>query len=256
MYWLIGLIQGDGYIDDRHVEIYSSSETISRHTVKVLQKLGISKKRIKVDIYSHSQRTKMISKWSHILKLPKDSFKLRENTSPWKSNREKLRIRVASKELVIMLKKAFKNIKNKKAYVKGLFDAEASVDIKGYIEFKQLASSDGMKIVLKTHAIIKKLGISTTKPKTKKDRNIKTDIYFYVKALRKYQKEIGFVDTDKKTKLQKLIKIRKANQDPSAEQVIRLVKQGKSIWEIMNKLESPYHKVRREKNRLTARQTR
>ena len=65
--------------------------------------------------------------------------------------------------------------------------------------------------------IIGKLGISTTEPKIKNDRNIKKDIYFYVRDLKKYQEEIGFIDIDKKLKLQKLIKIKEANTHPSVE---------------------------------------
>ena len=233
MYWLIGLIQGDGYIDDRHIEIYTSSISIAQHSVKTLKKLHVQKEKIKVDIYSYISKVKMISKWSLLLKLPSDNFKLRKNTSPWKSNREKLRIRVASKKLVTRLKSALNLIKNQKEYVKGLFDAEASVDIKGYIEFKQVASNSGIKTTLEMYNIIGKLGISTTEPKIKNDRNIKKDIYFYVRDLKKYQEEIGFIDIDKKLKLQKLIKIKEANKEPSVDKVNKLLKEGKSIWKIM-----------------------
>lgn len=48
--WLKGIIEGDGYIDDRHLEIYNSSTTILSTAVKILKTL-VKTERIKVYIY-------------------------------------------------------------------------------------------------------------------------------------------------------------------------------------------------------------
>ena len=142
--------------------------------------------------------------------------------------------------------------------MRGLFDAEASVDVKGYIEFKQLADTKGIKLVNRVFNMLKALGIDSTSVKTKNDRNIKTDAYLYVKDLQGFQKKIGFVDDLKKTKLKNLIKIKTKNNTPKLEDIKKLLSEDKNLWEILIELESPYHKVRKtlKDNHLTIRQTR
>ena len=252
--WLRGLIEGDGYTDERHIEIFNSSESILTKTINDLKRL-IPIARIKVDIYSEFPNKNMILKWSNSLKLPNENFKLRKNTSPWKSRTEKIRIRISSKELVNRIST---KPRHPELYVKGLFDAEASVDIKGYVEFKQLASDKGTLLVNNTFNILRNLGIDSTEVKTKNDRNIKRDVYFYVKDLKKFQNKIGFVDIGKKNKLMNLILIKEENSNPDAEQIKKLVNENNSMWDIMIELKSPYHKVRKvlKDDHLTVRQTR
>jgi|GEM_PF-6512114 len=52
LHWLAGIIRGDGYIDDRHIEIYNSSPSVLKKSVQTIQKLSIQPTRVKVDIYS------------------------------------------------------------------------------------------------------------------------------------------------------------------------------------------------------------
>ena len=176
MLWLVGLIRGDGYIDNRHVEIYNSSACILRNAVKVLRTLKIPVNRIKVDIYTQKASNSSVQRWVEELNLPPQNFKLRNITSPWKPRIEKVRIRIASKKLAETLHRLLKNAKNSKFYIKGLFDAEASVDIKGYVEFKQAASESGIKLVKDVNHALRRMGIEVTEPKIKKDkRNKKKD---------------------------------------------------------------------------------
>ena len=203
--WLKGLIKGDGYTDQRHVEIYNSSRSILTRSVSDLKRL-IDTSRIKVDIYSEFPKNELLSKWARILEIPKENITLRKNTSQWKSRTEKIRVRVSSKETASLLSKKPRHLKE---YLGGLFDAEASVDIKGYIEFKQKTNDKGLEIVNNVSDILKDLSINSTDVKTKNDRNIKRDSYLYVKDIESFQKKIGFVDSEKKHKLRELISIRK-----------------------------------------------
>ncbi|MBL7169467.1 MAG: hypothetical protein ISS48_00420 [Candidatus Aenigmarchaeota archaeon] len=252
--WLKGMIDGDGYTDERHVEIYNSSESILKHVVISLKKL-VSESRIKIDIYAEIPQKHLISKWSKILNIPHENFKIRKNTSPWKPRTEKIRIRVSSKELVTILNR---EQVHPKQYLSGLFDAEASVDIKGYIEFKQLAKKKGKNLVNDVFGMLNEMKIKTTEPRIKNDRNIKKDIYIYVKDLKKFQKDIGFSDISKKIKLTNIIRIKSVNKTPNISDIKRLLDNDKTLWEIMSELNSPYHKIRYllKNNHLTVRYTR
>lgn len=252
--WLIGLIKGDGYTNDRRIEIYNSSESILKTSVEVLRKL-ISDSRIKVDIYSELPKDGMKIKWSKILNLPLKNFILRTNTSPWKARTEKIRLRVSSKEVV---QKLSEECLQKEAYLRGLFDAEASVDIKGYIEFKQLADEKGKAIVSDVYKKLQSIDIETTTVKIKNDRNIKKDAYLYVKDLKKYQKLIGFVDEIKTSKLSIIIEAKRINNDPKVEIVQKMISDNKNLWNLVEELKSPYHKIRKalKDNHLAIRQTR
>ncbi len=245
--WLKGLLVGDGHIDDRHLEIYNSSKSTAKNAVLILKHIGVLIEKIKVDIYSHEPEKSMITQWSSILELPETNFILRENTSPWKARTEKMRIRVGSKQLLDFL--AEQNVIDdcrKQSYVKGLFDAEASVDVKGYIEFKQKATEKGVKIVDEVYEILKKLKIKTTKPSTKKDnRNSKTDVYLYVKDLVNYKKLIGFVDEVKIDKLNKMIEIQKSRHNVDQEKFNQLLRMKSPIWDMMYELRLPYHTIRK-----------
>lgn len=246
--WLKGLIDGDGYLDDRHLEIYSSSEPILKKATAVLRKMKVKTARIRVDIYSEKPENRMVQKWANILKLPIENFILRKNTSPWNARTEKIRLRVASKELVLNINKIQIS---RSDYIRGLFDAEASVDIKGYIEFKQVLSEKGKFLTNKVHKQLKQMKIETTEPKIKNDRNIKKDIYFYVKDLEKYKNKIGFEDLVKEQKLKILIKAKKFKRRPSLSEIQKL--KDKSLWEKISILKCPYHVLRTMKIHPTAR---
>lgn len=240
--WLCGLIRGDGYIDDRHVEVYNSSKSILQYTVKVLKQLKIPENKIKVDIYKENPKQHLINRWSEILGLPKTNFKLRSPTTVWKARSEKIRLRVSSKAFADYLHRIMQQPKNIH-YVRGLFDAEGSVDVKGYIEFKQLNSPEGEKLVNEMYIILSKLGIESTKPKTKRNGKFKRDVYFYVKDLEKFKKIIDFTDKTKRNKLRILITAKKSYRTPNRGDVERL--RSKSIWDIVSELKSPYHVIRR-----------
>lgn len=252
--WLKGILRGDGYKDDRHIEIFNSSVSILKNVVTLL-KQHTQPSKIKVDIYSDFPSKKLIFKWLNILELPFENYKLRQNTSPWKINSEKIRVRVSSKELTANLSKKPEHIEY---YLSGLFDAEASVDIKGYIEFKQVASEEGKKLVYDVFETLKNMRILTTQPRIKNDRNIKTDSYIYVKDIEKFNRNIGFIDISKKTKLEILIKIKQNNETPDLKEILKLVNENKSLWEIIDVLNSPYHRIRYilKRNHLSIRQTR
>ena len=256
--WLAGLIEGDGYTDERHVELYNSSESLLLNSLRVFKSLNVPLERIRIDVYSDDPNTGMISRWSKTLDLPSANFKLRRNTSPWKSRTEKLRLRVASKEFANVVNSEILNPKNVDAYVAGLFDAEASVDIKGYIEFKQVNNGKGPEIVRKVHEIITSRGLRTTDVRIKNDMGIKQDAYFYVKDVEKYGEMFGFFDERKREKLDILSRIRKANKKPELEKLKKLISENKGYWDILSELNSPYHRVREliKSNRLTIRQTR
>jgi hypothetical protein len=201
--WLVGVIVGDGHIDDRHVEIYNSSPEIIRKALKILEKL-IERERIVIDIYS--TKNQKIPKFSR-----KFTIHFRKSTSPWNFNRPKIRIRVSSKALAEKVKKLVNNKpQNIREYIKGLFDAEASVDSRGRIEFKQKYSEKGKKITLTVWKYLNKLKIKTTRIHIKKDNlNKKKDIYFYVTDSEKYERIIGFTHKEKARKLKMIIKKKK-----------------------------------------------
>ena len=244
-HWLAGIVRGDGYIDDRHVEIYNSSPSILRKSVQTIQKLSIQPIRVKVDIYSTD--ASLVLKWSKILELPKACIRLRENTSPWATNSEKLRIRVSSKKLAermdLLLKKELSS-DEVKSFLRGLFDAEGSVDIKGYIEFKQVANKEGKILVTKVRDYLAMLNISCTNPKMKKD-TLKKDFYFYVKDLEGYRRAINFADEDKREKLDFVINVYKKRRKPSEEELLLMLqKKPAKILDIMLKVACPYYNVR------------
>ncbi len=245
--WFSGLIQGDGYLDDRHIELYNSSEDILRKAVAFLKK-QVEKKRIHVDIYSETTNEELKNKWARIFNLPEQNIKIKKSTSPWKYRKEKIRLRVGSKKLAQEIKKRLK--KPDINFIKGIFDAEASVDIKGYIEFKQVDKKNGREIVFRTSNLLKKYGIKSTEPKTKRDNiNNKTDWYFYVKDISLFKKLVNFTDSEKRRKLEILLKVNKNRSfkffSPS---------KGQSLWEIMEYTHMPYHKIRAiTRSHLTAR---
>jgi len=242
---LIGLIDGDGYVNDRKIEIYNSSPSILKEAVEILKELGISKEKIKVDIYSSQPANIKVARWCKTLGLPYGNFKARLNTSPWKERKEKIRLRVHSKQFVLRLR-------SKKpsgiGYAKGLFDAEASVDIKGYIEFKQKARSKGLRITKTLHKILSERNMKCTPVRLKNDMDIKNDTYFYVKNLEKFAKEVNFVDVDKKRKLEILLRMRKHKMTAMPSKL--RMEEGQSLWDLMDKLELPYHVL---KNHLAVR---
>lgn len=177
LYWLAGLVLGDGYLDDRHVEVYNSSESILREVVVTLRVSGVSLERVKVDVYCTDSR--VLPSVASMLGLPLANVRLKRDLSPWKANLQKLRVRISSKALAGKISRRIRSGVNK-SFVKGLFDAEASVDAKGYVEFKQVASQRGVTLVKRVHAFLVKNRIACTLPNTKKDAK-KTDCYFYVK---------------------------------------------------------------------------
>jgi hypothetical protein len=247
--WLVGLIKGDGYIDDRHVEIYNSSEDILRKSIKCLRRATTGN--IKVDIYTKKPQTSSIEKWSKILDIDKQNVKMKKDTSPWKSRTEKIRLRVASKTLSDKIQRIKILKRDYGCYLKGLFDAEASVDVKGYIEFKQVKKGNGPALVNDVFKALNTLGINTSEPKEKRDNlNKKTDCYIYVKDLEAFKEKIGFTDSQKTNKLNILLKVKTRNHKKS------IPKEEMSIWELMDYTCLPYHKLRRMHTHLTVRQTR
>ena len=237
--WFKGLVEGDGYSDDRHVEVYNSSPSILKTAVTTLKGL-VEAERIKVDIYTENPDNEIINKWRKHLQLPLRNFKVREVTSPWKARTEKIRVRVASKDLADKIRKTKKG----KHYIRGLFDAEASVDIKGYIEFKQVESNK--KLVDEVHEFIEGFGLKTTPVRIKQNK-LKKDAYFYVKDIKGYKTKIGFEDSEKVRKLEILLKI--CNRKPKK----TIDTEGKNLWQIIEETKCPYHVVRRH---LIARHTR
>ena len=248
--WLVGLIKGDGYFDDRHVEIYNSSEQILQRAVMCLKR-HCDERRIKVDIYTNKPDVSLIEKWSSVLVLEAKNIRIRENTSPWKSRTEKIRLRVASKILSNKLRVVERKKGNIRPLLKGLFDAEASVDIKGYIEFKQKACVKGCNVVEEVHYLLKSIGIGTTEPRIKRDNlNNKSDCYIYVKDLIKFKKEINFTDSEKRKKIEILIRVKKDRPKKAK------ITGNLTLWEMMEKTCLPYHKLRGMRSHLTVRQTR
>ena len=206
--------------------------------------------RVKVDVYSDSN--KVCVKWSNILELPLQNVKTKKNLSPWATNSERVRIRIASKEIVNLIKKKLRNkkkwpIKDKRLFIKGLFDAEAHVDYKGYIEFKQKADYKKIKMVKDVFKELKTDQIECTKPKIKNDyKKQKQDIYFCVKDLERYYKLIGFIDRKKQKTLNLLIEISKLKKDLTEKEIINnLGKEPVTITYLMEELKCPYHKIRK-----------
>ena len=245
--WLVGMTIGDGYLDNRHIEIYNSSPIILAEVVKTISILKFPKNRIKVDIYSLNADKQ---KWSIILRLPQENISLRKNSSPWNANAEKVRIRISSKEIASKFQEIWKNIesldtKDKIAFIRGLFDAEASVDVNNRIEFKQVASDKGIKVVSIIYKLLNEFKIECTSPKNKHDKK-KTDIYFYVKDLNKFAKKIGFVDTEKEKKLTSIIDASKSKKIPSVEEIIKLLEvRPYTSFEIIKSLKCPYHRIQK-----------
>lgn len=240
LHWLAGLVEGDGYLDDRHSEIYNSSTPILKEVVASLQKIGIPTERIKVDVYGTNPSS--ILKWSKELSLPEANFRLKKDLSPWKANVEKLRVRVASKKLATRISGTLASNRLTPSIVRGLFDAEASVDIKGYVEFKQVASEEGKKLVERVYQYLMNNGISCTKPRTKLDKN-KMDSYFYVKDLKKLLSIISFIDIAKLEKARNLIRIKKEDKDVDESTLLELLKKPKSMQDLMMTLGCSYSKI-------------
>jgi intein-encoded DNA endonuclease-like protein len=145
-----------------------------------------------------------------------------------------------------------KERKLNKHFVRGIFDAEASVDIKGYVEFKQLAISANILLAKKICELLQNSGIDCIEPKIKNDKiNAKNDVYFYVKNLQAFYRKIGFTDSEKLRKLRILIRAKEKARQIDGVSLAKV--EGKPLWEIMEILETPYHNIR---HHLAARQTR
>jgi hypothetical protein len=249
--WFLGILLGDGYIDDRHIEIHNSSKTIISEVVRVIkEELNFPLTHIKVDVYSNN--CKSCIKWSKFLKIPLQNVKTKKNLSPWTTNLERVRIRIASKDMVNLIKEKLKNkekwtIKNKRLFIKGLFDAEAHVDYKGYIEFKQKADPKKIKMVKNIFKELTINKIKCTKPKIKNDTTKqKQDIYFCVKDLEKYNNLIGFIDRKKQETLNLLIEISKLKKDPTEEEILNVFgKKDITIAYLMKELKCSYYKTRK-----------
>ena len=195
---------------------------------------NIIKERIKIDIFTKNNEI--------LTNFEGFQVRIRNATSSWNFNKPKIKIRVSSKDFVEKVKKEIENPHDIKDYLMGLFDAQASVDINGRIEFKQKNSKKGRFIVERAFKFLEVLDIKSTTIKIKKDnRNYKTDIYFYVTDLEKYQKLIGFTDQEKLDKVNILINI-KNNGD---NMVIPNSITGINKWEIMKKYHIPYWKLKR-----------
>lgn len=244
--WLSGIISGDGYIDDRHIDIFNSSPSILSTVLKCI-KQTFPNTNIRVEIYNERQSRNLINKWMKVLDTK--NVRIIPNTSPWKSNKERLRIRVASKEMASQINQIIVNWKNmsleeKASFLKGLFDAEGSVDLKGYIEFKQANNKKGTKIFEIAVEITKEFGIEITKPNTKRDSN-KTNFYFCVKNLEKFSELIGFVDEEKNDRLNKIISILKTRKAITEKDIEKSLTDGRKTHEqIMLILNAPYYNVR------------
>ena len=220
-------------MDDRHVEIYNSSQEIIKMTLKVLEGL-INKDRIKIEIFTKDCKVPFNFGNFHV--------RLRKPNSPWNFNKPKIKIRVSSKDLVKVLEREMKYPRDIEDYLKGLFDAEASVDINGRIEFKQKDSEKGRFITERAFQFFKILEIKCTNIKFKRDnRNNKTDIYFYVTDLEKYKRFVGFTDQEKIDKLNILISVRNNTEKLTLPKITRSM----SKWEVMKKYRIPYWKLRR-----------
>lgn len=251
--WLVGITIGDGYLDDRHVEVYNSSKSILKEvvrTIKVDLKFPID--RTMVDIYSMTANKK---RWSEILDIPKEQIKLRPNSSPWNATTEKLRVRISSKEIATEFHEFYKHIMHKSksekiSFVKGLFDAEGSVDLKGKIEFKQVKDVKGVEVVRIVYKILSKLGIECTIPKEKHDKK-KDDFYFYVKDLERFKSLIGFVDIEKSQKLDLIIKTYKSDKVPSEKEILSIIrKRPSTMFELIQLLKSPHYRIQRKLKKL------
>jgi len=96
--WLAGRVLGDGYVDDRHVEIYNSSNPILKEVLLALREAGVPAERIKIDVYSTDPKVLHVIATS--LGFPLANFRLKRDLSPWKANKQKLRVRVSSKHRV------------------------------------------------------------------------------------------------------------------------------------------------------------
>lgn len=252
-FWLIGMVVGDGYLSDRNIEIYNSSPVILKESVNVIKNiLNFPVERIKVDVYSLDSNTE---KWSQILELPQQCITLRKNTSPWNTTTEKIRIRISSKEKANELGKLLKNIRNaskeqKINFVKGLFDAEGSVDLKGRIEFKQVNDKKGKEITnLAFKIIANELKIRCTEPKIKQDKK-KDDVYFYVMDIEKFSELVSFVDKEKREKLSMIIECSKSKKTPTESEILNSLEEPKTSFELIKTIKCPYYKIQRLLSKL------
>ena len=240
--WLAGLVVGDGYLSDRRVEIYNSSPSILKEVISILLENKVLPERIKIDVYGTDKKT--LPKFAELFGLPKQNFRLKKDLSPWKANKQKLRVRVALKPLAVKLHKLIASGFDNYAFVKGLFDAEASVDAKGYIEFKQVASRKGSRVVKTVYRFLKNHGVDCTKPKTKKDAK-KNDVYFYVRDLKKFLRKIGFADENKKRLAEALVRIEEKDGQIDETSLMQLLKRPVSLFGIMSAFNCPYHRARK-----------
>ncbi|MDW8033888.1 MAG: hypothetical protein RMI79_02950 [Nitrososphaerota archaeon] len=238
------MILGDGYYDDRHIDIYNSSLSVVNMSISVLNELGFSE-RIRINIYGEPGDNDLRQKWEKIFNK---NIKIIKNTSPWKHNLEKIRIRIASKELASFVKETFANFsilarKEKLDVVRGLFDAEASVDLKGYIEFKQKNSEKGKRITEFAYTALMEEGIDATSPKLKHDKESE-QVYFYVKDIKKFMKIVGFYNGEKSEKANRILKIKENDLRITEKEIIKHLNKWKTLEELMYETNAKYHRIR------------
>ncbi len=233
-------------MDRKHIQIFTSSESIASKVVEIL-KNEVGSHKIFVDLITKTPNNS-INKWRSLLKL--DNIRLRKETSDWSYNKDKLRIRVHSVEFVKKLMGLDVNHIEKLMainLVKGLFDAESSVDMKGYIEFKVKMDSSGYKNIGVVKRHLDTLNIKSTKIRTRNDySHDKTYLYIFVKDINNYLRTIGFVDKEKNYKLRRLIEIRHGDKKPDKKEILSIVKlKPVSITDLTILTGCSYFKIRR-----------
>jgi len=125
--WLAGVILGDGRVSDRYVRVYSNTPEITQKSKEIFKSdFGIQEDKIKTRI-------------------------LQKERSGYKRSKETIELCINSKEFAEKFKKLIQQfVENPTAsFVRGLFDAEGSVDLAGNITLWQRKNSQG-NIVSKT----------------------------------------------------------------------------------------------------------
>ncbi|MBU0898331.1 MAG: hypothetical protein KKB03_00965 [Nanoarchaeota archaeon] len=206
--WLVGIILGDGRVSERYVRIYNND----RNIIQMCK-----------DIFQYN------------LKIPKNKFKTRmlsKNRNGYKRNAETIELGINS----TVFAKEFKNLTSKQLnnpkpyFMRGLFDAEGSVDLAGNIILWQRKDELGTTVSESIERFLK-----TYKIKYRIINN--EDFYIFeilgrykhYQNLTKFSEIVGFSSKQKLKDLNLIINIFSKRTFVKNQEIIKFVSKNKEV---------------------------
>jgi ATP-dependent metalloprotease FtsH len=202
--YLMGVLTGDGCLTIKNRVILSATDPdiLDRVQTIVRSNFDVSFKRTSVQSCDYELRSAEAKKQLIALGM-QETYAVSKTVPEW--------IRLAPKEFVV-------------AYMRGLFDADGSVEAKGSVTF----SSSSQALVADMHVLLLNLGVVSRMYSRKKKYNNKQHFYLtvYGDFVERFSEEVSFASGRKKGRLEKLCQMQRntnVNRIPCQQQAIKVV---------------------------------